>query len=178
MAIQFHCPHGHLLQADEAHMGMQTQCPYCSVMLLIPVVESQALQTPPTDQRWPQGSPPSSSEQALAAVETDQRATAKTQVEREGPTVAEVGSDESTLLHIPCPNGHELETPYEMLGQEVLCPQCRVRFWLRVEDSREHQVRMEERFERRARFWFNWSIAAAVIVGGGLLLLVSLALSK
>jgi len=45
MAIQFHCPQGHLLQGDEAYMGMQTQCPFCGVMFLIPVVDLQASQT-------------------------------------------------------------------------------------------------------------------------------------
>src|SRR5690349_1780314 len=46
---------------------------------------------------------------------------------------------EPELLHIPCPNGHELEVPPDMIDTEVLCPQCNVQFRLRAKDSIEHR---------------------------------------
>lgn len=75
---------------------------------------------------------------------------------------------EPELLHIPCPNGHELEVPPEMLDTDVLCPQCNVQFHLRARDSVEHRRRREEqqriRDEKMNKFWLNFSIGAAVVV--------------
>lgn len=83
---------------------------------------------------------------------------------------------EPELLHIACPNGHELEVPPEMLDTEVLCPQCQVQFRLRARDSREHKAKREKQEELRDakmnKFWFNFSITAAVLVGLLLLTLV------
>ncbi len=36
MTFQFTCPQGHLLEGDGAHAGMQSQCPMCGTMFLIP----------------------------------------------------------------------------------------------------------------------------------------------
>ena len=69
-----------------------------------------------------------------------------------------------TLFHIPCPNGHELETPVDMLGEEALCPHCGVQFRLLERDSLEYQHKQAIIDQQRAHFWFNWSIAAAVVV--------------
>jgi hypothetical protein len=77
---------------------------------------------------------------------------------------------EPEVLHIPCPKGHELEVPLDMLDTEVLCPTCNTQFMLRAKDSVEHRRRHEE--ERRLKeektdtFWFKFSIgiAAAVVL--------------
>src|SRR5687768_5234911 len=64
MPFQFLCPQGHLLQGDEAHTGMQTHCPQCGVLFIIPIVP--ATQTPAgveparndeSENRWPDNSP-------------------------------------------------------------------------------------------------------------------------
>ncbi len=72
------------------------------------------------------------------------------------------------LLHIDCPNGHELEVPREMLDQDALCPQCEVQFRLRETDSveyqRKKQVEMETRERRVGNAWLNWTIALGIIV--------------
>lgn len=72
------------------------------------------------------------------------------------------------LLHIPCPQGHELETPRDMLNQEVLCPQCGAQFRLREKDSVEFIRRKEAEEERRANkagnMWLNGAITVAVVV--------------
>jgi hypothetical protein len=70
-----------------------------------------------------------------------------------------------TLLHIPCPNGHELEVPLDMLGQRALCPQCNVEFRLRREKSVEYIRQQEVLDRRRADFWFRLAIIAACVVG-------------
>lgn len=83
---------------------------------------------------------------------------------------------EEELLHIPCPNGHELESPRDMLGQDVLCPHCDVQFQLREKDSVE--AKRKRRHEREARdrkvgnLWLNWAIVIAVVVVLGLLVLI------
>lgn len=76
------------------------------------------------------------------------------------------------VVHIPCPNGHELETPLDMIGQEVLCPHCSAQFRLRNEDSVEFKEYQEKLDIKRSRFWFNVSIAAAVVVFLGLLIMI------
>jgi hypothetical protein len=79
--------------------------------------------------------------------------------------LSEGGSDlDSAVLHIPCPNGHELETPVDMLGEECLCPHCGVQFKLLERDSIEYLHKQAIIDQQRAHFWFNWSIAAAVVV--------------
>ena len=90
------------------------------------------------------------------------------------------GRAEAPIVHVVCPNGHQLETPREMLGQEALCPFCQVRFRLRLEDSveyREEKAKERKRREIRAsQLWLRWAIAAAVVVVLGLILLVILSL--
>lgn len=72
------------------------------------------------------------------------------------------------VFHIPCPRGHDLETPEEMLGQEALCPICNTQFRLLVENSKEHrQAALEAHRKRQAksnRRLIYASIAAGVIV--------------
>lgn len=82
---------------------------------------------------------------------------------------APVQQTDPNILHIPCPNGHILETPPDMIGQEVLCPHCAAQFMLKNEESVEYKQRQEQILARRSEFWFKWSIAAAVVVVLGLL---------
>ncbi len=83
---------------------------------------------------------------------------------------------EPILLHIPCPQGHLLETPEEMLNQEVLCPHCQSQFLLRRHNSVEHKRQKEEdeRFReiKTGNLWLNWAIAAVVLVVLGLVALI------
>lgn len=76
---------------------------------------------------------------------------------------------EPELLHIPCPNGHELETPLDMLEQEVLCPTCNAQFRLRKKDSREYKRKKAEtemiKEIKTGNLWLNIAIVAAVLVG-------------
>jgi hypothetical protein len=86
------------------------------------------------------------------------------------------------ILHIPCPNGHQLDAPIEMLEQDVLCPHCEVQFRLHERDSVEFKQRQELAHEQAAQlvefeagmFWLKWAIAAAVLVAAALFLLIVL----
>jgi hypothetical protein len=84
-----------------------------------------------------------------------------------------------SVLHILCPNGHLLETPREMLGQDAMCPHCQVLFRLRLEDSQEYRREKAERRERReqrlGKAWLHWAIATAVVVVLGIVVLVVVA---
>ncbi|MFP6576613.1 MAG: hypothetical protein VB912_15750, partial [Pirellulaceae bacterium] len=103
------------------------------------------------------------------AVETEMDASIK---DPDGPAVADVVNPvidaPEELLHIDCPNGHELEVPRVMLDQDALCPKCDVRFRLRETDSVEYQlkkkVEMETHERRVENAWLNWTIALGIIV--------------
>ena len=95
-----------------------------------------------------------------------------------GDPSAPTAPAEPEILHIPCPNGHELDTPVEMLEQEVLCPKCNVQFRLRRKDSVEFKKKKEQdekiHLEKMGNAWLNWAIAAVVLVVVGLLGLIVL----
>jgi Zn-finger nucleic acid-binding protein len=141
MAFQFMCPRGHLLEGDESQGGQQCRCPQCGMVFLIPMPMPAAVEEPAYEE--PAGFPGFGS----AAAEEP---------------------DEPQMLHIPCPNGHELETPSDMLGQEVLCPHCNAQFQLREKDSIEFRRKKKAEYERihrkQANAWMNWAIALGVIV--------------
>lgn len=154
MPYQFSCPNGHVLEAEESYAGQQTQCPECAAAFVIP--QPQFVGAGGTS---PAGGFPAIGPGAAAAARFESPA---------GPR----------LLHIPCPNGHELETPPDMIGQEVLCPHCGEQFLLREKDSIEHKRRRREERERKERkasnLWFNAAITVAVVVVLGLVILIAL----
>ena len=78
------------------------------------------------------------------------------------------------MLHIPCPNGHELETPLDMVGQRALCPHCGVEFRLRREKSIEYLHQQEILDRRRARFWFQLAVMVASFVGFVLVVMLAM----
>jgi hypothetical protein len=147
-------------------MGMQCQCPQCGVAFIIPTID-RGQQTPAvqTTAAAPQID--------LAPIPEDDlpsRSAAATGLE--GLDVGELDTGElgaaavgETLLHIPCPNGHELEVPLDMLGQRAMCPHCQVEFRLRREKSVEYLRQQEILDRKRAEFWFKLAIVAACVVG-------------
>jgi hypothetical protein len=82
------------------------------------------------------------------------------------------------MLHIPCPDGHMLETPPEMVGEEVICPHCGRQFTLREKDSVEHKRKKKEERERRdiraGKRWFTWAVVICAVVVIGLILMIAL----
>lgn len=75
---------------------------------------------------------------------------------------------EPQIVRIPCPQGHELQTPMDMVQQDVLCPICNTQFHLRYEDSIEFKEEQAElrriKAERMNQVALKWSIGSAVAV--------------
>lgn len=160
MTFQFQCPQGHLLEGEPHDAGQQVNCPTCGILFIIPAPLA------PTHQATPQAEPQPSG--PTISVNTDSGNTPSPQPDPE--------PEEERLLHIPCPNGHELETPYDMLGQDVMCPHCDAQFHLREKDSVEYKRKRERkaqiREEKLGKAWLNWAIAIAIIVAIGLVSLI------
>jgi hypothetical protein len=178
MTFQFTCPQGHLLEGDESFAGQPCTCPHCQMLFIIPapVAVPQAAAPPvhaPVASLAPPAEPalprvgPSFSPSALPTASPAEAA-------RPVPDVT--APVEPELLHIPCPNGHELDTPREMLNQEVLCPHCGAQFLLREQDSvefkRKKQAATEAKDRKLGQTWLNWAIAIAVLVLIGLVVLI------
>lgn len=193
MAFQFLCPEGHLLQGEEEHMGMQCQCPQCGVEFIIPTIEGSPsgyeLETPaPVDRPMLDG--PTLD---LAPLESDEPVNAGLDVPDDAgysqPSSASLGNldvaelDESELdeamsesmLHIPCPNGHQLDVPHDMLDQMAMCPHCGAQFRLTREKSIEYIHEQELIDRRRGDFWFKLAIVAGSVVAIMLILMVAAA---
>jgi hypothetical protein len=211
MTFQFLCPQGHLLQGEEAHMGMQCECPECGTAFIIPTIASGAgvgeaaphpepyvassesevddliatvdvaensleLSRARGDSREP---PHEAEEEIPSPLETTVAdplappAAPRAQLDSEFSDLGQAVVDEE-LLHIPCPNGHELETPTDMLGQRALCPQCGVEFLLRREKSIEHQFQLKVIDRQRGEFWLRAAIVAAIIVIFALVVMIVL----
>lgn len=151
MAFQFYCPNGHLLQGHESQMGQQSQCPMCGAMFVVPVMNTGG--AAPPQQQVPPPTQPAAQQQPAAPAKA---------AEPEKPP-------EPKVYHIACPNGHLLETPDDILGQQALCPYCNVQFELRVEDSEEFKKEQESERRRREEEmnerWVKYSIRAAIGVG-------------
>jgi hypothetical protein len=177
MTFQFLCPQGHLLEGDESQMGQACDCPMCGMRFLIPMVAGYQQAAAPSPFDFAGGRRSEGNPFALPEPEEEP----EPEVEEE-PVPSPLESNEPKLLHIPCPNGHELETPEEMLGQEVLCPFCGEQFELRYKDSVEHKrekaIEREMREVKTANMWFNWAIVVAVIVLGGLVFMILMQISS
>jgi hypothetical protein len=178
MGFQFQCPQGHLLEGDESQAGQQCHCPMCGMLFIIPqpiVTPAAAAEGGPAFRFSDRFSGVGGEESPSApAGPAPPEAPALPAGDPSAPYVPEQGAGPMTappepeLLHIPCPNGHELETPVEMLEQEVLCPQCNAQFRLRRKDSVEFKRKKEQeeklRLEKVGNLWLNWAIVAVVLV--------------
>lgn len=159
--FQFYCPNGHLLQGQESQSGQQSQCPMCGAMFIVPALNPGPSAAPPQ-----QPAPPAQQPAAPAPPPAQQPA-AKQQAAQKPAAPAK--PPEPEVYHIPCPNGHVLETPADLIGQAALCPYCNVQFDLRAEDSQEHRRELEElRRQREIEMnerWVRYSINLAIGVG-------------
>jgi hypothetical protein len=182
--FQFQCPRGHLLEADQSQIGTRLRCPKCKILLLVPpMVAAPPVSGPPTKSAEPTLSDDEPTIE-MGALKKDSEPLPQIQIDvmskpRPKPADPEAVRSlaEPELWHIPCPKGHLLETPREMLGQEAECPFCHARFRLRREKSVEHQRRKAEdeaiRESRLGTAWLRRAIVAAVLV---VLALVGLAM--
>lgn len=190
MAFQFLCPQGHLLQADASQMGRTINCPTCGVLFVVPTVTTAAavqpvIQVPPV-------APPAAPEPAepeadpldlnlrgrrrgrrlahLDAAASEEEEVAEEDIPEPAGNRSTFGGLESgpRLVHLHCPQGHELITPFATMGQEVLCPHCGEQFLLRYQDTVEykskHQLKEEIREQKLGQKWLTWAIVAGVLV--------------
>jgi hypothetical protein len=191
MTFHFQCPSGHLLSADESQAGQQCLCPVCATLFIIP---APLAPSGPTGVSFPPELPAEvdhgeafSQFPAFDALET--RAASprpspepaapvpETPKELPPPTPPKLAAiHEPEMLHIPCPQGHMLETPAEMLDQEVMCPHCQTQFHLRRQDSLEYRKKRHAERERKERrkvqAWIVWAVMVVVLVLSGLVYLI------
>lgn len=197
MPFQFQCPQGHLLEAEPFQAGQQCVCPMCGQPFVIPspLPPGGAAPAPaalPQQPAFPQQSygqtaaqpeqPASFEPQPQMAPQPEPAGAAAGATSGAGSSTGLTFATENTatipLLHIPCPKGHELEVPRDMLNQFVECPQCQAQFTLRERDSvefkKKHSAEMERRWEKTGQAWLQWAIIFAVLVVLGLVTLIAL----
>ena len=108
-----------------------------------------------------------------AAPQLQTGAPGETAAPAEEAKPAEPEKKEPRIVRIPCPQGHELQTPMDMVNQDVLCPICNTQFHLRYEDSIEFKEEQAELRRRKAeqlnQAALKWSIIAAVVVVLGII---------
>lgn len=198
MPFQFTCPQGHLLEAEPFQAGQQCVCPMCGQPFLIPSPVGAVAPTPGGTGMYSPASAASSYAQPDSAqpysAPVEQHPASQTEPEPQAPTQAHAepagagtaaglpfttqNTADLPLLHIPCPKGHELEVPRDMLNQFVECPQCQAQFTLRERDSveyrKKHSAEMDRRWEQTGQAWLQWAIIFAVLVVIGLITLIAL----
>lgn len=93
----------------------------------------------------------------------------------------ETTMEDPRIWHIPCPNGHILETPEDMLDQDVLCPYCEKQFTLRkfqsVEETEKREKLREIRDEKAGQFWLKMAIGIAAVVILGIIVMIAISAS-
>lgn len=190
MPFEFNCPQGHLLSAEPEQAGQMVACPLCQSQFAIPNPQSSAppAAAPPPDSPPPAKSaaPPPVAEAPLAAAAQDEGFDPLGGV----ALIGEESSDEAydggfgdvDVYSIPCPNGHILETPAEMLGQYAMCPHCQAQFELREKDSNEYKERRQREIARHdavvGEKWLKRAIWIAVAVVVGLIIMVIVTIAR
>ena len=177
MAFQFQCPQCvNLLEAEESQAGQQCNCPFCSTLFFIPSPIAPAPGPAAPSPEPPAPAPASPAPQApFPGIDLGGPGGPAPAPQPSDPVALE--SKEPELLHIPCPDCQEmLETPVEMLDQDVMCPHCQAQFQLRRQNSLEYKKKQQQQREMRehkaSKAWFNWAIVVAVLVVMFLLFLI------
>lgn len=188
MPFQFNCPQGHLLSAEPNQAGQHVECPICKTQFAIPAPPAVAAPTPPpvTPPPAPPFSPPPPADglsddgdgfDPLGGVDDELPAGDDDGIESGGGTFGDID-----VYSIPCPNGHVLETPVEMLGQHAMCPHCQSQFELREEDSKEYKERRAREIEKQDAIvgekWLKRAMWIAGIVIAGLLIMVIIGMTN
>ena len=159
MAFEFLCPQGHLLEGDESQVGSECACPTCGCHFQVPAP------LPP---------------EPINVVSLDPAPAPVPDVRPESFELKPAA--DLDIVHIPCPSGHELETPREMLGQEALCPYCNKQFRLRLEKSLEYTRDQAEEQRREdlklGRRWLKIAIVLTTLVVVGLVVLLVLSVVR
>lgn len=169
-------------------MGQTINCPTCGMLFVVPIVAStgaQAVASVP-----PATSPQPQSEEGVPNLHFRKRSGRRfahldepAAEELSGTAAAEeaipdfaVGTTTAfdpvdsgpRLVHIGCPQGHELITPLDTMGQEVLCPHCGEQFTMRYEDTWEYKTERQRKEDARqhklGQQWLTWAVIVGVLV--------------
>ena len=172
-------------------MDQQCQCPHCGVEFLVPrpagfpaagQPQWTGSDAPVFDEPAP---PPDVHEQIVLGIGprigpqigSPAGPAAAWSAPEPAPVFVPLSAAQVELLHIRCPSGHILETPRDMLEEDVMCPFCQAQFHLRYRDSIEYKHEKEAKIARReaqlGRAWLHWSIAIAVVVLIGVIVLIA-----
>jgi len=188
MSFQFLCPQGHLLQGEPSQMGQTINCPTCGILFVVPTVVSSGAQTvasvPPAapphsqtegefpnlhfrkraDRRFAHLDEPASDEPFGAAAAEEAIPDFASSIH----TAFDPVDSGPRLVHIDCPQGHELITPLDTMGQDVLCPHCGEQFTMRYENTREYKTEQhwkeEVRQQKLGKQWLIWAVVVGVLV--------------
>lgn len=174
--FHFQCPNGDLLQADESQVGQTCTCPLCHIRFVVPgplaVPHESDSVFPATEPAAPEDAAPD-----FPFADDGSEQPGSDSAAAPAGAIPFVGDHEPELLHIPCPNGHVLETPAEMLDQEALCPHCQTQFRLLRKDSVEYQrqqkLELQRRERRRSDAWLGIAITVVVVVAIAVLILIA-----
>jgi rubredoxin len=182
-----------MLQADQSQVDQQCQCPHCGVEFLVP----RPVGTPAASQpQWTGSDAPEFDEPTPPPTEAPEEvvlgigprfgpqidpqfgpAAASQAAPEPVPTFIPLSAAQVELLHFRCPSGHVLETPRDMLEEDVMCPFCQAQFHLRYQDSIEYKQEKAAKIARRdaqlGRAWLHWAIAIAVVVVIGVIVLIA-----
>lgn len=176
-----------MLQGEPSQMGQTINCPTCGILFLVPTVAPAGTQT--VSAVPPAAPPKRRDEEGLPDLHFRKRPSRRF-AHLDEPAEGEAfggGAEEALadfgvrtgdafnpvdsgprLVHIDCPRGHELITPLDTMGQEVLCPHCGEQFTMRYENTREFKTEQhwkeEARQQNLGQQWLMWAVIVGVLV--------------
>jgi DNA-directed RNA polymerase subunit RPC12/RpoP len=195
MAIEFHCPNGHILEVDDAHAGAQIRCPACDVRCLVPPSGAAGPVEPPTppvvEESLPQISARGTRKRGGRRQNTPGRRM-PSDIELPGgdaepaiqePTTVGVdvnqvrAADENRVLHTKCGKCDQpLEFTGAMIGQDLACPACGqpfvAEFGRTDEHRREREIRDDKEEQELSVRWLYGSVFAGVIIVAALVAMI------
>ena len=207
MAIEFHCPNGHILEVDDEHAGVQIRCPACDVKCLVPPKPAPAPPAPagapappalPVEDDVPMISPRKVKRQRSGrrrGVATRKQPldvevpVAEEQVVVEEPTSPAVdvgggiGAENRETLHIECKKCEQLlEVANDMLGQKLACPACGTAFLAElkrtVEFLREKQIKEDRQERQLSTRWLYTAVFVGIFAVIGLIIMIAWSVSR
>lgn len=172
MVFEFKCPQGHILEGDEEDAGLEVECPDCSTTFVIPAPDAEEQEA----DNFNLGGGGGGSRFDFIEGPDENKSNAIPDFSQQQSSFNPLDDNGDRIVTIPCPTGHLLQVEYEMMGEEVDCPDCGEPFELRYSDSLEYQQEGEFRQaaieHQEGQKWLMWSVVATV---GVMALLIALA---
>jgi DNA-directed RNA polymerase subunit RPC12/RpoP len=195
MAIEFHCPNGHILEVDDEHAGKQIRCPACDARCLVPPRSAATTAPPPAprvEDAIPQFKPRKVRKRGRRRGVSTRRQPLDVSVPEvhdepltEGPASqqpaatglklrAGIRAADREKLHFECQKcGQILEVSNEMLGQDLACAACGRPFKAELKRSVEYIREKDMKEEREERLlskrWLTIALFASLFVAACLI---------